>query len=51
MKRGLVELEVEFEISMDLPITVDIKRRMQQAAIAFRRIYALWLRKDHDRLQ
>ena len=25
----------------------DIKRRMQQAAIAFRRMYALWLRKDH----
>ena len=51
MKRGLVELEVEFEISMDLPITVDIKRRMQQAAMAFRRMYALWLWKDHGRLQ
>ena len=51
MKRGLVELEVEFEISMDLPITVDIKRRMQQAAIAFRGTYALCLQKDHDRLQ
>ena len=25
----------------------DMKRRMQQAAIAFRRMYALWLRKDH----
>ena len=51
MKRGLVELEVEFEISMDLPITVDIKRCMQHEAIAFRRMYELWLRKDHDRLQ
>ena len=51
MKRGLVELEVEFEISMDLPIPVDIKRRMQQAAIAFSRMFALRLRKDQDRLQ
>ena len=25
----------------------DMKRRMQQAAIAFRRMHALWLRKDH----
>ena len=25
----------------------DIKKRTQQAAIAFRRMYALWLRKDH----
>ena len=51
MKRGLVELEVEFEISMDVPIPVDIKRCMQQTAIAVRRMYKLWLRKDHDRLQ
>ena len=51
MKRGLVELEVKFWDSMDLPIPVDIKRRMQQAAISFKRMYALWLRQDHDRLQ
>ena len=41
MKRDLVELEVDFEIYIDLPIPVDIKRRMQQAPIAFRRMYAL----------
>ena len=46
-----MELEVEYDISVDLPIPVDIKKRRQQAATVFRRMYALRLQKDHDRLQ